>query len=312
MTEQANRIDWLERQLAQVNAFIERDTQRLQDSPGRFSVKLSLDSWKSHQEGLQQDLRQAKSALLHEVVELRLMGRRMDGSISLKLLAKVAEKFNNAIAHAAYHLRHGKPPSRGIPDDTSSEIDLRLSGLAFGSTRLVFAGNIAPDTTGDSLMEGALEQIFKVLSSPSPEMISDLVKVIGAPAAKSLSQLLGTLEKMEIGAELTWPAPNATLYHWGGSLDEVRSAHSRLSVVHADKPIEVRIAGRVSQLNETGAIYVCTEDGCKIKINYNRQQYLHVQKMTLGMIVSLKVMRYTKRDEIAGKDFSTYSLVTDT
>lgn len=311
MTEQANRIDWLERQLAQVNRFIQRDSLRLQETPGKFSVELALDSWKSHQEELRQDLRQAKAALQHEVVELRLMGRRMDGSIPLKLLAKVADRFNSAIAHAAYHLRHGRPPSKGIPEDTSAEIDLRLSGLAFGSTRLVFAGNIAPDTTGDSLMEGALEQIFDVLSSPSPEKIRELVTAIGAPAAKALSDLLGTLEKQEIGAELTWPAPNAKLYHWGGSLDAVKSAHSRLSVVQVDKPIQVSVEGRVSQLNETGAIYVRMDDGSKIKINYNRQQYLHVQKLTLGMIVSLKAMRHTKRDEIAGKDFSTFNLITD-
>lgn len=51
------RIDWLERQLIQVREFIERDTQRLAESPGNFSVQLSLDSWRTHFCELQEELR---------------------------------------------------------------------------------------------------------------------------------------------------------------------------------------------------------------------------------------------------------------
>ncbi|CRI56368.1 hypothetical protein [Pseudomonas sp. CCOS 191] len=311
MTEQANRIDWLERQLAQVRQFIERDKLRLAESPKKFSIQLSLDSWLSHQDELQQDLRQAKAALMHEVVELRLIGRRMDGSIPLRLLTKVAEKFNSAVAHAAYHLRHGSVPKKGIPEGVSEEIDLRLSGLSFGSTRLMFAGNIAPDTVGDSLMEGALEQIFDVLSSPSQERIRELVRAIGAPAARALSDLLAALEKQEIGAELTWPSPNSTVYHWGGSLEAVRSAHSRLHVLQIEKPIAVTVEGRVSQLNETGALYVRDDRDAKTKVHYNKQQYPHIQKLTLGMQVSLQALKHTTRDEVAGREYTTYHLVTE-
>lgn len=311
MTEQANRIDWLERQLAQVRNFIERDRKLLEESPSKFSIRLSLDSWLSHQEDLQQDLRQAKAALQHEVVELRLIGRRMDGSIPLRLLTKVAEKFNSAIAHAAYHLRHGVDPKKGIPDALSDEMDLRLSGLSFGSTRLLFAGNISPDTAGDSLMEGALEQIFDVLSSPSPERIRELVRIIGSPAARSLGDLLGALEKLEIGAELTWPAPNSRVYKWGGSLEAVRSAHSRLRVLQIEKPIPVTLEGSVAQINDVNAIYIRDASGSRVKISYNRQQYSRIQKLNVGMHLSFRVMKHTSRDEIAGREYSEYHLITE-
>ncbi|WP_395504752.1 hypothetical protein [Ectopseudomonas hydrolytica] len=311
MTEQANRIDWLERQLAQVKSFVDRDIQLLNDNPGDFSIELSLSSWKSHQEELQQELRQAKSALVREVVELRLLGRRMDGSIPLKLLTKLADKFNNAISHAAYHLRHGRDPSRGIPDELSDEIDLRLSGLAFGSTRLVFAGNIYPDTTGDSAMESALEQIFDVLDAPSPEKIRELVTVIGVPATRALSEMLGALEKQDIAAELTWPAPNAKLYKWGGTIQDVRCAHQRLSTVEKLKPEPVTLRGIITQLRDNGAIYIKSHDGGKIKVSYNRQQYVYAQQYTLGMNVEFKAMRYVTRDPVTNKDVSTYKLVIE-
>lgn len=311
MTEQANRIDWLERQLAQVRHFIARDTQRLRESPGKFSIQLSLNSWKSHQEELQQELRQAKEALQHEVVEMRLLGRRMDGSIPLRLLVKVSDKFHNALAQAAYHLRYGKSPSKGVPAELADEIDLRLSGLAFGSTRLIFAGNIAPDATGDSILEGALDQIFQVLASPSNEQIRELVSTIGVKAARELGSLLELLEKQQIGAELTWPAPDAKVHHWGGSLDAVRIAHQRLSTFTNIKPEVVSVSGVIAVLNDSGAITLRLEDGSKVKVSYNKQQYNHAQQYTLGQQVTLKAMCYTVRDELTGKESSTYKLITE-
>lgn len=310
MAEQANRIDWLERQLAQVKGFIAADRARLLIEPDKFSTQLSLESWQTHQEELQQELRQAKALLQHEVVELRLMGRRMDGSIPLRLLARVAEKLNNVLAHAAFHLRHGQGPKRGGLEVLFAEMDMRLSGLAQGSTRLVFAGNITPDLTGDSAMGGALEQIFSVLQTQDPEKIRELVTVIGVPATKALSELLGTLEKQDIGAELTWPAPNATVYRWGGSLDEVRYAHLKLSPLKRIKPEEVSLKGRITQLKDSGAFYIRDLDGKSIKISYNAQQYQHVQQFTLGMDVDLKAMRYVERDPLTDHEQATYKLIT--
>jgi hypothetical protein len=310
MTEQANRIDWLERQLAQVNGFIARDREHLQAQPNKFSTKLSLDSWITHQEELRQELRQAKAALQFEVVELRLIGRRMDGSIPLRLLTKLSGKFNTILAHTAYHLRHGKGPKQKGLEPLFDEMDMRLSGLTFGSTRLVFAGNIAPDLTGDSAMGGALEKIFSVLETQEQAQIRELVTVIGVPATKTLSELLGDLERQDIGAELTWPAPNAKLYKWGGSLADVRQAHERLSPLERIKPEEITLHGRVAQLKDTGAFYIREEGGGQVKISYNRQQYEHVQQYTLGMQVELNVMRYVERDPLSEQERATYKLVT--
>lgn len=310
MTEQANRIDWLERQLAEVRDFVARDQQRLQEQPNKFSIKLSLDSWQTHQEELQQELRQAKALLQHEVVELRLLGRRMDGSIPLKLLSKLADKFNSAIGHAAYHLRHGATPARGVPDDLASDMDLRLSGLALGSTRLLFAGSMTPDTAGDSPMEGALEQIFDVLSAPSAEKIRELVTVIGVPATRALSEMLGALERQDIGAELTWPAANSKVYRWGGSLEAVRVAHKKLSTFEAIKPEAVTLEGEVTDLKESGAIYI-RGSGKKFKISYNKQQYHHIQQLSLGMQLSLKTMMYRRIDPLTDFEIATYKLVTE-
>lgn len=56
MTEVDRLIDWLQRQLAQVADFIERDTVRLKETPDSHSVQLSINSWRQHHGELLEDL----------------------------------------------------------------------------------------------------------------------------------------------------------------------------------------------------------------------------------------------------------------
>lgn len=311
MTEQVNRIDWLERQLAQVRTFIQQDRDRLKQNPDDFALELSVASWESQREELTSELRQEKAALLKEVVELRLFGQRMDGSIPLRLLAKISDRLSAALAHASYHLRYGRAPRKAIPDDLYEEIDLRWSGLATGSTRLYFAGNIAPDITGQTPLEEALEQIFQVLSAPSEGRLRDLTGAIGVKAVRELDALLETLEKQEIGAELTWPSPRSEIYKWGGTLSHVKAAHKNLSAVTLLKPEATDISGVISVLNESGGITVKSAELGKIKVKYSRQQYEFVKGLSLGQQVVLRTMKYSKIDNVSGKELATYRLVTD-
>lgn len=62
MTQQANRGEWLERQLAEVAGFIERDTQRLAASPDNRSLQISLRSWQNHHEELSAELQALASS----------------------------------------------------------------------------------------------------------------------------------------------------------------------------------------------------------------------------------------------------------
>jgi len=311
MTEQEKRIEWLERQLAQVRAFIDRDKLRLENSPGDRAYKLSLSSWESHRDELLQDLRVAQESLRREVIQLRITGWRLDGSIPLRLLTIIASRFNSVLGFAAYHLRYGSDPKRGIPDEVYDELDVRLSGLAHGSTRLLFAGSTAPDVTGEAVLEAALLHIFGILNDSTSEEMQELISHIGIRATRELCDLLKELEKRNIGAELTWPYGYTREIKWGGSLSSVRSALQKLSIISKIKPEKIILCGTVSVLNESGSIILRSAEGDRIKVEYNRQQYEHVQKYTLGMAVSLPALKYTIRDEVLGKEKSTFKLITE-
>lgn len=56
MDQYQKRLDWLERQLAEVAAFIERDTQLLSESPDSRSLQVALRSWQDHHKELSSEL----------------------------------------------------------------------------------------------------------------------------------------------------------------------------------------------------------------------------------------------------------------
>jgi hypothetical protein len=122
---------------------------------------------------------------------------------------------------------------------------------------------------------------------------------------------MSTLEKQEIGAQLTWPAPNAQVFQWGGNLEAVRCARRKLSAVQAIKPEPVTLTGHVAVLNESGAIYIRSQGDRRIKIAYNKQQYEHVRQYRMGEKVELRAMRYVEIDELTGDELATFKLITD-
>lgn len=60
MDQYQKRLAWLERQLAEVASFIERDTKLLSEAPGRRSLQVALTSWQDHHRELTSELHALK------------------------------------------------------------------------------------------------------------------------------------------------------------------------------------------------------------------------------------------------------------
>jgi len=60
MDQYQKRNDWLERQLAEVAAFIERDTRLLSETPDSRSLQVALRSWQDHHRELTSELHALK------------------------------------------------------------------------------------------------------------------------------------------------------------------------------------------------------------------------------------------------------------
>jgi hypothetical protein len=310
MRETTNTIAWLEGKITQAHGFLERDRARLHEMPDDFAAQLSARSWETHVADLQQDLRQRKEALRRELVEIRLFGTQVDnGSIPLRLLGKIAQHVNALVGAAAYHIRYGVNPARGIDEGMANELDLRLSGLAFGSSRLLVSGNISPDTTGESLLDTSLQQVFNLINAETLEQMHELVPVIGTRAVKETDALLSALEGHYVGASMTWSAPNDREYQWGGTLQAVRTTRERLAQVSQRDPESVVLRGTVRALTDTGRIAIKVADEPRlVRVRYPSDLYTAVQQMTLGAFVELSAMKHSFVDELTGEQQSRYVL----
>lgn len=311
MIEVASRVEWLERNIAQAREFLARDRAHLTDSPDDFAAKLSARSWETHMEEMQQELRQTKEAMRRELVEVRLFGAQVDnGSIPLRLLSRISHHINTIIGSAAHHIRHGVNPARGVSDELANELDLRLSGLAFGSSRLLISGNIAPDTTGESLLDISLERLFDVINSTTSNEIHDLVPVIGTKAFREIDELLGAFESQNIGASMRWSAPNEREHSWGGSLQAVRTTRARLAQISQREPEPEQLSGTVRSLSDTGRIAVQLVGEPKlVRIRFPKALYNDVQQLTLGATVTLNTIKHSFIDELTGEEVVRYVLI---
>lgn len=306
----ANGIARLECRIREASVLVGRAEREMAEHPDSLSRRLSHRSIVNHVAELQDELRISKEQLQHELIDLRLFAGGLRGSLPLQLAGRVAAHIDRALSFAAYHIRFGVEPAKSVTREIRDELDLRLTGLATGSTHLLVSGRISPDFAGESLLGQVLPRIFDILSDGDTDQLRDLITIIGARATSELERLLGVLEGEQVGAELTWAAPNAQHYRWGGSLEAVRRSRERLAVVTELKPEVVTFSGYVSTLSDRGAMQLRPSGTSPtVKIRYGTDQYQAVQQLHLGMLVTVRATKFAFRDEVTGEERAKYSLV---
>ncbi len=243
-------------------------------------------------------------------LEWRLVGQRLKfGELPLSLLAKLADPLNKLLLRAAYFARNKAEPQHGVGEDLANELDLRLSGLAPGSTRIFLAGNATPDTTGNSALSEGIEHLLDALISADDfqafyERIGDL----GESASHALRDTLRALEQEEASVEVIWRTPTGTRT-WSGPYDQVVRLRSLLDGVSEPTIRQAEVAGAVEVLNANGTIRLTDSFGQKKSVRFNpKNQTDQVSSLRLGQHVTLSVTERVVLDPISGNEVSQYRL----
>lgn len=305
-------INYLKNRLKEVDQFLSSyDKNDLS-----FAQELEKNSFQAHKEELLQKIRQQEEVRRNEIVELRLIGHAMNGSIPLSFFSQLSESIFKSISYAAGFIRYGEEVKNKKLEQISNDIDLRLSGIANGSTRVFISGSLSKDLVEVAdqemgLLEETLENIFKLLKAEKEDDIKQIVSSIGTKSTVNLRKLMEILENKNIIASLTWNAPREILYNWGGSMNAVVGAKEKLSRNINLPPTKDKVSGVISSLSDTGIIKIRGVDGkTQVSIKYTNQQYVDVQRLSLGDTVSLNVMKFTHIDETTEKEKITYRLIT--
>ena len=256
------------------------------ESAARMSAAAALldpdDFWKSavavNQRKAANDIkRQLEMAIADEageLVDLRFIGPKADGSLPLDVFLKIADPLSKAWKAAAFRLRHGISEGR-IGMEISDSLNLKLAGIGPGSTHIYLTGSTAEDTTGESLLRTTLQQTFRLLGSRNDEFY-DAVDAIGGRAALSFRDAMKAISSAGLSAEFSW-RDDGHLHTWRGTTDELTRIKTLLDAASESDSYEETITGMVSGLFENGRLVLRTDNG-KVKIRFALDQTPAVQQ----------------------------------
>lgn len=280
----------------------------LTTEPDNFGNKLALSTVDKHLADLQHQLKTELERRQKEVFEVRLISNSMDGSIPLSIISNLAKFISSAIYAGCQKVSRGVDARRRFSEDIIALIDLRLAGLAPGSTRLVLTGNTAPDLFGNSAMETCLERTFSLLSSSTSEEMSENVAEIGSRTAKEINNFLKVLGNKSISCELTWASPANEIVKWEADLTKIGSITSTLDKMRSPPPEHIPVLGEVAMVSLKGQFEINSQEGT-YKGSFPSELLTKVKELHLGDTVEAIIEKSLIVNELTGTEKTSYSLL---
>jgi len=300
-----NRIAELQSEIETVRGLMagyDEERQDLEDHTRAFFKA----SWEDRLQELQRALEIEQARRRKEIFELRLAGQKvLNTSMPLHLVAKLAEPLNKLVLYASYKLRH-QHDAHHVPREWADMIDLRLAGLAHGSSRMILTANVAPDLAGDSPVQDALSALFEILNAPTSDFIEKLHN-IGIRAGKSLAALIEAMEGESLACEFSWDSPDGKHYHWSATVPQMATLRVALEAVEEPAEQQVELSGEVALLAATGRIELRTQEGTA-RIRFDRRHPELIADLRIGQSVTLCVTETTYIDPVSGNVIKKYNL----
>jgi hypothetical protein len=299
------------------NKFLKEHADRLADfardtaaqaaqEPGNFFLQLAARNQQDAADEVRHDLLLEEAAEAGELVDLRLLGPRANGSIPLDWFISAMEPLSRAWKLAAHRLRTGKEPSRSVDADVVNALNLKLAGIGYGSTRIFVTGNALPDLTGESLLQATLMQTFRLLNATHDEFY-DAVDAVGGKSAHQFSEFMKALDSGGLAAQFTWQSPRGRQY-WEGRPDEIVRIRALLDTVREPERYEEIVVGTVAGITDTGRLDLRTDDG-KISIRFPLKLTDQVQRLTITSLARIRVETARYWDSVQKKDIFKRQLV---
>lgn len=276
-----------------------------------FSNRLALESMQAHADDLRQQLSLLDNRPVIEVVELRLKAPRFaDGSIPLRLLVKLAEDFRQMLGYAAMRLTRGGADRKRVPEEVYEELDIRLSAVLPGSSRLILTTSSNRDLLDDGLAKGAIERFFRVLETggAGPDFL-EAITDLGPSSAKRLRDLLHQVQNSNAQLDLSWRYSGETVKGWHGDSDALGAVTHALDVTEINARQEVTFAGVVELLSKRERIHLRTDEGRAIRILFPIRLLPRVSELHLDQRVRLHCSVTETLNPYTGETATFYELL---
>lgn len=287
--------------------FAEETADRARAAPDDFFLQIAAKNQEQSAQAVKHQLLLEEAEEAGELVDLRLIGPRATGSISLDWFISAMEPLSKAWKLAAHRLRYGHDASRSVGADVVSALNLKLAGLGYGSTRIFVTGNALPDLTGESLLQAMLTQMFRLLNAQQEDFY-DAVDAVGGKSAHQLSEFMKALDGAGLAAQFTWQSPRGRQF-WEGRPDEITRIRALLDTIREPERYEEFVEGRVAGITDTGRLELRTDDG-KVSIRFPLNLTDQVQRLTITSRARIKVETAKYWDSVEKKDIYKRQLLS--
>lgn len=257
---------------------------------GSFAHSLSAESFSEHLSELRQLASIEDDQPLYEIMDFRLIAPSLNkGSVPLTLISKVSDEIRTMIGYAALRLIRGGIEKHRVPRDLYEALDLRLSGVLPGSSRLVVSANAERDLLDDGLAKNALERIFSVLDTKgSGTEFLETITELGPSSAKHLRGFLTLIESYSAEVDFSWKYSGQPVRNWIGSRDDIRKVCSALEVTEITDQEKLLLIGKIELLSKREKIALRTQDGKLINILYPKIMLGQVSTLHLDQELTLR------------------------
>lgn len=299
------KTDFLEGHLSELQKVARVSAAIANEDPSDFWKATVAENQAQAARDVERELELARADESGELLDLRFLGPKADGAIPLDIFLKIADPLSKAWKAAAFRLRHGIADGR-IGAEISDSLNLKLAGIAPGSTHIFLTGSMAVDMTGESLLRSTLQQTFRLLGSRNDEFY-DAVDAMGGRAALSFKEAMKAISAAGLSVEFSW-RDAGHVHMWRGTSDELVRIKTLLDAASESQSYEESLSGVVSGLFENGRLDLRTEKG-KVKIRFSLDQTPAVQNLTIATHATLRVLTTRYTDPITHRDVFKRQLI---
>lgn len=297
--------DFLERYAKELQREAYQTAERSAAAPNDFWLNVAANNQQQAARDAFRNLELEYARESGELLDMRFLGPKANGAMVLDSFLKIADPLNKAWKAAAFRLRHGVVEGR-IGQDIGETLNLKLAGIAQGSTHILLTGNGTEDLTGENLFRDTLAQTFRLLSSNNDDFY-DAVDAMGGRAAQHFGEALKAIDAAGLAAQFSWHSRGAVNF-WNGSSDEVLRIRALLAGVSDSETYEETISGIVAGIFDNGKLDIRTNQG-KVRVRFPLDMIPSVQRLQIASPADVRVQTTKFYDPITKRDVVKHQML---
>ena len=301
----------LKKSIAFLQSQIEKFEALRDRNPDDFALRLQIENYKSQISRLQKSLRDANLKRNKEVIALRIKGNIAKfGTFPLESVGGITNSFSNALYKTSQFLQYGKKGGEEIERILKNSLDIRLEGMASGSTIFYISAKTSPNLFGESLIQSSLEKTFDLFASNGEAELMESIEKIGVKNSKYFSKFLDELVKDDLEVELTWENPDYEPRKWIGNKDKILMFSNTFKSIEEYEPENLSFQAELITLSLKNKIEIKgIESGQVFSVKYERSFTEILKELHIGELKNVTITKTKAINTVSQKEKVEYNLL---